>query len=228
MLKWWSSTAWYRNYLLRKSKNEVLTAYLKTPLPDPGLPVMGAEYLALDFETTGLNPEKDAILSAGYTTIRNGRVILRESGHFLVRVDVPLPASSVVIHQITDDAMKQGVPLSEVVEHLLEHMQGKVLLVHYAAIERGFLNTACRKLYGIRPPMRIVDTLEIEKRLIVRRQQGIAKGQLRLFNLRRQYNLPRYRAHNAMEDALSTAELFLAQISLRQSDKHRLVLRDIL
>ena len=227
MQDWWRTTSWYRNHLLRKSNNEALSAYLRTPLPDPGLPVMEAEYLALDFETTGLDPQKDAILSAGYTTIRNGRVILKESGHCLIRIDVPLSESSVVIHQITDDVMAQGVPLSVMMEELLQRMQGRVLLVHYAAIERGFLNAACRKLYGLRLPLRIVDTLEIEKRRLLRREQGIAKGQLRLFNLRRHYNLPRYRAHNALEDALSTAELFLAQMSLRQSEKSDLLLRDI-
>lgn len=228
MQNWWRKTFWYRKYLLRKTNNEVLSAYLRTPLPDPGLPVMGVEYLALDFETTGLDPRKDLILSAGYTTIRNGRVILRESGHYLVRVDAPLPESSVVIHRITDDVMAQGVSLSAMMEELLQRMQGRVLLVHYAAIERGFLNAACRKLYGVSLPVHIVDTLEIEKRRLLRREQGIAKGQLRLFNLRRHYNLPRYRAHNALEDAISTAELFLAQMSLRQSEKSNLLLRDIL
>ncbi len=228
MLDWWRGTAWYREYLLNKTDNDALAAYLKTPLPDKRRPAIEAEYLALDFETTGLNPATDSILTAGYTTVRNGRVILRESGHYLIRVDAPLPARSVVIHRVTDDAMERGAPLHEVMDRLLELMKGKVLLVHYAAIERGFLRAAGRQLYGIRLPLRVVDTLAIERSALLRRHQGISKGQLRLFNLRRQYHLPRYRAHNAMEDALSTAELFLAQMNHRQWDDSRLLLKDLL
>jgi len=228
MLDWLHKTTWYRERLLKKTDNAQLADYLRTPLVDKLLPAIEAEYLALDFETTGLNPAKDYILSAGYTTIRNGRVILGESGHFLVRINAPLPAQSVVIHQIMDDAMEQGAALPEVMERLLKLMKGKVVLVHYAAIERGFLNVASKRLYGIKLPMRMVDTMEIEKGILQRREQGISKGQLRLFNLRKQYNLPRYRAHNAMEDALSTAELFLAQMDHKKWGKSRVLLKDLL
>jgi len=228
MLDWLHKTHWYRDRLINKTDNEQLADYLRTPLVDKQLPAIEVDYLALDFETTGLNPEKDSILSAGYTTIRNGRVMLGESGHFLVRINAPLPAQSVVIHQITDDAMEQGAALPVVMEKLLELIKGKVLLVHYAAIERGFLNAASRQLYGIKLPMRIVDTMEIEKGILQRREQGISKGQLRLFNLRKQYNLPRYRAHNAMEDALSTAELFLAQMDHKKWGESRVLLKDLL
>jgi len=43
-----------------------------------------------------------------------------------------------------------------------------------------------------------------------RSQQPIRGTDLRLFNLREAQQLPRYRAHNALSDALATAELFLA------------------
>ena len=38
----------------------------------------------------------------------------------------------------------------------------------------------------------------------------IQPGNLRLFNLRPHFGLPQYKAHNALYDALATAELFLA------------------
>ena len=43
-----------------------------------------------------------------------------------------------------------------------------------------------------------------------REQVTLEKNSLRLFNLRERYKLPAYKAHNALSDALSTAELFLA------------------
>jgi len=48
-----------------------------------------------------------------------------------------------------------------------------------------------------------------------------------LFNLRRTYNMPAYKAHNALMDAIATAELFLAMVSKIASNKNA-SLRDFL
>ena len=42
------------------------------------------------------------------------------------------------------------------------------------------------------------------------RNHSVQTGDLRLFNLRLLFDLPMYKAHNALYDALATAELFLA------------------
>jgi DNA polymerase-3 subunit epsilon len=60
----------------------------------------------------------------------------------------------------------------------------------------------------------MLDTLKIERRKIQQMQQHTQPDGLRLFNFREKYNLPRYKAHNAMQDAISTAELFLAQVPM--------------
>lgn len=197
--------------LSKKPTNEPLRQYLEKPLPDKRSGVDEVEFLALDFETTGINPAEEAILSIGYTLIRNARVILAKNQHFIVQVNRPLSDESVAIHKITDDRMQAGIHLHEALEYLLPEMAGRVLLVHHAFIERNFLSRACEQIYGVKPPLMIVDTLAIEKRKLGRTSNPAASNQLRLFNLRNQYNLPRYNAHSALEDALGTAELFLAQ-----------------
>jgi len=50
----------------------------------------------------------------------------------------------------------------------------------------------------------------LARRAMERRQQPFRARDLRLFNLRASHHLPRYPAHNALSDALATAELFLA------------------
>ena len=58
-------------------------------------------------------------------------------------------------------------------------------------------------------------TLRLEKRLLLRRDRPIQTGDLALSGCRRRYHLPDYRAHNALCDALATAELLLAHIAHR-------------
>ncbi len=201
----------YRSYLSTRLRQGPLARYLQHPFPSRGQTVEATEFLALDFETTGLDVRKDAILSAGYTLIRNGRVVLGENGHHIVRVEKTLSRESVIIHKITDDRMRHGMPLGALMDILLEKLAGRVLLVHYAPVETGFLNAASRRLYGHGLPLMIADTMAIERRRLERRHIPIEPGKLRLFNLRREYGLPRYNAHSALEDAIATAELFLAQ-----------------
>lgn len=202
----------YRRRLLKKVKSGPFRRYIETPLPSPRQSIEETEFFVLDFETTGLDPKKEAILSAGFTVIRGKHILMRENGHYLVRVRKPLPEESVVIHKITDDRARSGMPLHDLMEILLEKMAGRVLLVHYAGVEKNFLNQACDQIYGYKLPMQIADTLMIEKAKRIRQQQIIHSGALRLFNLRAELGLPRYNAHSALEDAIATAELFLAQV----------------
>ena len=54
------------------------------------------------------------------------------------------------------------------------------------------------------------ETVGLEHRLLTRRDQPILQGDLRLQACRERYGLPPLPAHNALSDALATAELLLA------------------
>ena len=58
----------------------------------------------------------------------------------------------------------------------------------------------------------VIDTLTLARKWLARRNKEPEQGALRLYALRERYGLPRYNAHNALSDALATAELFLAQV----------------
>ena len=224
----WRSIQKQQNHLLPHIENEAARAYLSTALPDKNTPINEVEFLSLDFETTGLNAKREAILSMGYMDYRGGVISLKSSKYEVICLQRALDEKSVVIHQITDDRMKAGVPLTDALDRLLMAMSGKVLLVHYATIEREFLEAATKRLYGKALPFMMVDTMLIEKRKLDCSHKPIGSNQLRLANLRKQYHLPRYGAHNALEDAIATTELFMAQLAQREQRNEGMKLGDIL
>lgn len=187
-----------------------LQDFLATPFPSRKDLCQDVEVVSLDLETTGLNPRKDSILSVGLVNVRQMAVQLETAWHQLISVDHAISEESVVIHEITDDQAAEGKPLDEVLPEILKRLAGRVMLVHYKNIEQNFLNVACRRLYGAPFVVPTIDTLELAVRVYERRNHTVQTGDLRLFNLRPRYNLPRYKAHNALSDALATAELFLA------------------
>ncbi|WP_295880466.1 exonuclease domain-containing protein [uncultured Thiohalocapsa sp.] len=204
-----------------------LRDYFAWPLPQPSRDYRSVEYVAVDLETTGLDARKDQILSIGWVVVAGQRIRLGTARHRLLRVEGAIPAESAVIHQITDDEAATGLDLAHVLPELLWELSGRVLIAHHARIELGFLSAACKQLWGVGLLIRAVDTQSVARRLLERRQIPFKGSDLRLHALCERYNLPRHGAHNALSDALSAAELFLAQAAYRDSG-HGMKLGDFL
>ena len=198
-----------RSKALKSARHDVMRDYLAVPFPDAGQPWDEVEIVSLDFETTGLDPEQDQILSYGKVHIQHGVIRVASGHHQLIEAENFIPESSVIIHHITDDQANKGQPLVDAMPELLELLAGKVMLVHFKRIEQGFLDAACRKLYGSPFMIPVIDTLNLAERVLTRRNHAIQASRLRLFNLRDDFHLPTYKAHNALNDAMTTAELFL-------------------
>jgi len=216
-----------RNWYLRKMPEGPLREFYESTFPTPDTDWRQVDYLALDFETTGLDKSKDEILSIGYAPIRGQSLRLNEADHFLARPVSAIPESSAVIHGIMDDTASGARPLEEVLPRLLKSLESKVLVAHHAAVEYEFLNTACKRIYGYPFIGPVVDTLALEVRIFRSMDRPIRSGDLRLDKVRVRYNLPRYPAHNALIDAIAAGELFLAQCTYRKRNKRALMLKDV-
>lgn len=204
-----------RKRMLKKAPEGPLRDFLSVPFPALYTPISQVPILAVDFETTGLDAVKDKLLSVGCVDLVDYQVKLGTSYHQIINTKGRLKAENVTIHQITDDQKDQGQPLAEVVEALLKRLAGKVMLVHFARIEKQFLRQACLELYGMSPPLPIIDTLVVAKRQLDKKDIAYDPSELRLSTLRTKYGFPEHYAHNALNDAIATAELLLAQLNER-------------
>ncbi|WP_456412259.1 exonuclease domain-containing protein [Thiolapillus sp.] len=213
MLNWLFNLEKKRKRLLDKAPAGPVRDYLASPFPDRNSSIDDTALLALDFETSGLDVKKDHLLSVGYVELRQNRILLDTAHHQIIHSKRDMSGDNISIHHITHDQAAQGQTLAKTVESILRQLQGKVLLAHHAAVEIGFLQQACKTLYGMAPVIPAIDTMQLARRRLERQQQPCKANQLRLFNLRKQYGLPAYQAHNALMDAIATAELFLAQLA---------------
>ncbi|MFA7431262.1 MAG: exonuclease domain-containing protein [Rhodospirillaceae bacterium] len=199
--------------LAARHRGTPLGDYYRVDTPTTDTPWDTVPFLAVDLETTGLDPQADAIVSIGWVPVIGGRVVLAEARHHVVRVARPMPEASAVLHGILDDEAAAARGLEQVLPEFLAALKGRVPVAHHAASEREFLDAACRRLYGAPLVVPYVDTLGLEVRQCKRRGDTMGPGQLRLPACRERYGLPRYRAHNALVDAVACAELLLAQVA---------------
>ena len=176
--------------------------------------------LVIDLEMTGLNAEEDSIVSAGTVVIEQGRIQLSQSEHHyfqatsLMGEDV---TTSAHIHMITDEQREQaGESIEEWLERLHRELHADAWVFHHAPIDLSFLKATARRSQVTLPKVDIYDTL-VRERESHPNEHLEHQSQLSLNACRARYNLPVYRQHHALSDALATAELFIAQKVSREA-----------
>ena len=162
-----------------------------------------AEFAALDFETTGLDRERDAIVSFGVVPVRNGRVIVGESVHEFVKPHVPSSPESMRVHGILPSDLTNARPLSEAAESLGLALSGRYLLTWFASVEIGFLE----QLFGYRRSW-VHRTVDVRQMVI--ELEGLDQDvRQSLSSAAEHYGVPVANPHEALDDAMVTAQLFL-------------------
>ena len=97
-----------------------------------------ADFTVLDLETTGLNPEQDAIIEMAALRIRAFEA--KESFNVLVQPDRPLPSEISSLTGLTEEDLKErGLVLKEALQQLLTFIGKDTLLIHNATFDLCFL-----------------------------------------------------------------------------------------
>lgn len=212
------------------AQHDALSAYYKAFEMDEEIRLSDAPLLALDFETTGLNPEQDDIISIGAVPMSTQRIFLGQSRYWVLKPASKLRADTIPIHGITHSDIESAPDLTEVFPDLLEMMKNRIVVAHCASIETQFFSAALQYRIGEGIVFPTIDTMGIERKFSGWQPPGLfarmfrkTQGQsLRLADVRGQYGLPFYKPHNALLDALACAELLQAQAQHHALEQHPL------
>jgi DNA polymerase-3 subunit epsilon len=177
-------------------------------LPRGRTPWRQASWCAVDLELTGLDPRAHEIISFGAVPIEDGRVQLAGAVTGLARPTVGISEASIRVHGIRDADLAQAPPLAVAIAPLLHAITGRVLVVHEATIERAFLGRALRER-GVRLRGPLIDT-SVLGRVWLSERDGSPPDWLSLGELARALGQPADRPHDALADALTTAQVFIA------------------
>ena len=199
---------------LANSEHAVLRDYASASWPERDCLAADAPYCAVDFELDGLRKDSH-LLQVGWAAFEGKAIRLGEARSIDIRSTAELDANAVIIHGIGEQRASEGEPLGEVLGELIRCLSGRILVAHAAGIETAAIQRVCKKLFGAHLPIRSICTLMLERSL----RPHLAGGEAyRLWPTRERYGLPDYRAHDALTDALSAAELFQAQLSRLPDD----------
>jgi DNA polymerase-3 subunit epsilon len=166
-------------------------------------------WVVFDLETSGLNMNRDQVLSIGAVVIEDGAIDLSQQfERTLLRVDHKL-SPAVLIHGLGPSAIAAG---SEPVQALLDFMEfvgNSPLLAFHAPFDQHMLGRALKESLDYRLEHRFFDVAEIAPMLFPQanlRQAG-------LDDWTAFFGLQAEERHNASADALVTAELAMILFS---------------
>ena len=98
---------------------------------------MISQYIALDTETTGLNPVKDRVLEIGAARVCDGKVW--ETFTTLIDTGVEIPERIVELTGITDEMQNTGKKPQQAFSEFLEFCGDLPILGHHISFDFGFL-----------------------------------------------------------------------------------------
>ena len=123
-----------------------------------------ARFIAIDIETTGLDPQRDEVISFAGIPIESARIIVSESTHGLVHPRTTSTSASFEIHRLRAVDLAEAPRAPEALAPLAARMPGRIPVVHASWVERTFLRKA-----GCPLPRRIVDTAVLWRLLSIER-----------------------------------------------------------
>ena len=127
-------------------------------------PLEGLEAVALDLETSGLNPKRDEVLSVGLVPVRGTAIRLGEALYTPIRPQRVPAEANLALHGLLPAELQAAPTLAEVLPELERRIEGRVLIVHHAPMDLPFLQRAL----GRRLKTPAIDTLKLALKLNAR------------------------------------------------------------
>jgi DNA polymerase-3 subunit epsilon len=175
--------------------------YVQAAFDELDEPLRDVTFVVVDLETTGGSHETEAITEIGAVKVRGGLVL----GEFGTLVDPGrgIPPLIAVLTGITDLMVASAPPIEEVLPAFLEFARDTVLVAHNAPFDVGFLKAACARLERPWPPLRVVDTALLARRVLTSDDVPDCK----LATLSVHFKTATKPVHRALADARATVEV---------------------
>lgn len=208
--QWW--LAQKRQWAIRRLKDPAYRFLFDDAPPE--------EWVSLDCETTGLDVQRDEVISIGAVRIVGERIMTSERLELIVKPEKrELTADSVKIHRLRTQDVAQGIPMREAAQRLLDFIGARPLVGYYLEFDVAMLNKAIKPLIGIGLPQPKIEVSALYydyrfNQLPPYQQHDNADIDLRFDTLMADLQLPVRDAHDALNDAVMAALAFIKLKSL--------------
>jgi DNA polymerase-3 subunit epsilon len=193
---------WVRRLFYRASLGDHSYLFLFEPGPSD-------EFIALDCETTGLNPRVDDIITIAAVKIRGNRILTSERFEAIVRPDKKPTSDSIKVHQLRAQDVESGALMFRVLPDLLRFIGGRPIIGYYIDFDMRMLDKyILRQIQTKLPNPRI----EVSEMYYACKYKGAPPNtvyDLRFTSILADLGIPNLEQHDALNDTIMTAMVYL-------------------
>ena len=192
---------WLRPERNRKRLKDEAYAFLFEPYE-------GDEVIVFDTETTGLNPKRDEVISIGAVKVKGNRVLTSETFEVFLKTEQPISKESIEIHGIRPCDLEDAMEPEEGIGKFLRFIGPRPLVGYYLEFDMAMIDRTLKPWLGITLPNRRIEVSGIyfDKKIALIPQGNI---DLRFDTILNDLKLPRMGKHNAVNDAIMTAMIYV-------------------
>lgn len=164
--------------------------------------------VVVDVETTGLSLANDHLIAIGAVAIHAGRIALADSFEAVLRQEVASGKENILVHGIGGGEQRTGFPPEEALLGFLDYLGGAPLIAYHVAFDATMLRKAFRRFLGIEFEHTWADLAYVMPDLYPEQRQKYHA----LDDWLKHFAIGNDARHNALSDALATAQLGLVAL----------------
>jgi len=180
-------------------------AALPAPQPIDSTPVAQTRLVVLDLETSGLDLQRDEILSIGAVAITGNTLQMADQFECTLLRPAHRASQATLLHEIAPSEVHAGCPAEEALLGLLEFAGRCVFVAFHAGFDQRMLSRGLRQDLDYRLQHRFLDVAELAPMLF----PEAARKCSTLDDWQQHFRLVNSERHNAAADAQISAEILL-------------------
>jgi DNA polymerase-3 subunit epsilon len=197
---------------LRPHQAARLTTWRAIPTVPHSASVEHSRFVVVDVETTGLNLMQDKLISIGAVAVVNGKIALGDSFYVVLQQQAASEKGNILVHGIGSSEQLEGDPPVEALLSFLEYLGKSPLIAFHVTFDETMIKRALRDYLGFNFKHPWLDMAYVMPSL----NPPLAKKYRALDDWIGHFGIRIDARHNALADALATAQLF--QVALAQTD----------
>jgi len=174
------------------------------------------EVVSIDCETTGFDVRKDEIIYVSAIRVAGSRILTSSAFNAVIRPEsAAMRADAIRVHQLRAVDVEAGRPMSEVLPELLDFIGGRPVVGYWIDYDVSMLDRCARRAFGFRLPNRRIEVSELYYQLKYGTAPQGTVVDLSFNAIARDLGLRELPAHDAFNDALSAAEMYVQLTDMR-------------
>lgn len=202
---------------LTQARQQRLNRWKGLPCTELKQPLNSSRCVVVDVETSGLNLWEDRLISIGAVAVVNGKIDLSDTFYVVLQQSAVSDKDNILLHGIGGAAQTEGVPAADALLDFLDYLQQDPLIAFHVTFDQTMIRRAMRSCLGFSFRHVWSDLAYLMPAL----NPDLAARYRSLDDWIGHYEIRNEARHNALADAMVTAQLF--QVCTFQAQRKNII-----